>query len=62
MMELVANSSTAAVIHEQLTTCPPPTQHQPVIVTTETVTHVLTFGKFLFKVISVRYSFIVNCC
>jgi len=61
MMELAANSSTAAVIDEQLT-CPPPTQNQPVNVTTETVTHVLTFGKFFFKVISVCYRFIVNCC
>lgn len=45
MMELAANSSTATVIREQLTECPPPTQHQPVTAATETVTHVLTFGK-----------------
>ncbi|XP_023701580.1 ribosomal protein S6 kinase alpha-5 isoform X2 [Cryptotermes secundus] len=42
-MELAANSSTATVIREQLTECPPPTQHQPVAAATETVTHVLTF-------------------
>lgn len=45
-MELAGNSSAATVIQEQLTECPPPTQHQPVTAATETVTHVLTFGKF----------------
>jgi hypothetical protein len=45
MMELAANSSAATVIQAQLTECLPPTQHQPVTVATETVTHVLTFGK-----------------
>jgi hypothetical protein len=49
-MELAANSSTATVIEEQLTACTPPTRHQPVIVATETVTHVLTFGKFLLQI------------
>jgi hypothetical protein len=44
-MELAANSSATPVIREQLAECPPPTQHQPVIAATETVTHVLTFGK-----------------
>jgi hypothetical protein len=48
-MDLAANSSATSVIREQPTDCPPPTQHQPVVAATETVTHVLTFGKYFNK-------------
>jgi hypothetical protein len=45
-MDLAANSSATSVIREQLTECSPPTHQQPAVAATETVTHVLTFGKY----------------